>query len=339
MEATITIAKTETETIPTIKSELEELKDKYLEHLLINNFSECTIKNANYAIIGLSRFLKSKRISRIADVTTEILQEYQVSLKERIQEKNGKPLAKATIIGKLQPIKEYFRWLAKNSIILYDPTTDMEIPIQKKELPKTILTIEEVEKVLSIPKEDNIIGFRDKTIMELLYATGIRNMELRQLTVRNVNLDNKTIFIKEGKGSKDRVIPLIPIAQKYLKTYMETIRPKLQKDKREQTLFLNLNGKPFDRQGLCELIQKYAQASNVNKPVTAHIFRHSIATHLLENGMSIRYIQEFLGHASLGTTQRYARVTIKDLRRMYAKHHPKQKRNKPRSFFPPAQRH
>ncbi len=241
---------------------------------------------------------------------------------------NGKSLSVLTIVKKLQPLKEFFKWLNKNCIIFYDPTLDMEIPAQKKSLPQTILTQDEIEKILSIPKENNIIGFRDKTILELLYATGIRNFELRKLKINDVDFENKIIFIKEGKGKKDRLIPLIPIAIKYLRKYIFEIRQKFLKEKRQEVLFLTLNGRGFERQGLCELIQKYGVASNISKPVTAHIIRHSIATHLLENGMSIRYIQEFLGHGSLGTTQRYARVMIKDLRRMYTKHHPKEKRRK-----------
>ncbi len=316
------------ETITTNKTEMEELKDKFLEQLLINNFSEYTIRNANYALIDLFKFLRSKHISRIADVTSDVLKDYQSKIMQIKQEKNGKPLSVLTIVKKLQPLKEFFKWLNKNCIIFYDPTLDMEIPAQKKSLPSTILTQEEVEKILSIPKENNIIGFRDKTILEFFYATGIRNFELRKLKIKDIDFENKTIFIKEGKGKKDRVVPIIPIAIKYLKKFIEEVRLKFQRNKKEETVFLTLNGKPFGRQGLCELIQKYGIASNISKPVTAHVIRHSIATHLLENGMSIRYIQKFLGHESLGTTQRYARVMIKDLRRMYTKHHPKEKRRK-----------
>lgn len=310
------------------KTEIEELKDRFLEQLLINNFSEYTIKNSNYAIIDLNKFLKTKKISKVADVTVEILFDYQSYIREFKQKKNAKPLAMASIVKKLQPLKEFFKWLVNNSVILYDPTLDMEIPIQKKSLPNTILNQEEIEKVLAIPKENNIIGFRDKTILELLYATGIRNFELRKLKINDVDFENKNIFIKEGKGKKDRIVPLIPIAFRYLKKFIEEIRPRFVKDSKQDIVFLTLNGKQFDRQGFCDLIKKYGKASNISKPFTAHIIRHSIATHLLENGMSIRYIQEFLGHGSLGTTQRYARVMIKDLRKMYKKHHPLQKAQK-----------
>ncbi|MEW6558282.1 MAG: tyrosine-type recombinase/integrase [Elusimicrobiota bacterium] len=139
--------------------------------------------------------------------------------------------------------------------------------------------------------------------------------------------NNRTINIRDGKGGKDRVVPLTKVSAGYLREYINKVRPKLQKNGNANgTVFLNLNGREFDRQGLCRLILRYAKVSRISKPVTAHILRHSIATHLLENGMSIRYIQEFLGHKSLGTTQQYTKVTIEDLRNQYNKYHPKERR-------------
>lgn len=205
----------------------------------------------------------------------------------------------------------------------------MEIPTIRKGLPRTILSQEEVEKFLSIPRIDTVIGYRDRTIFELFYATGMRNTEIRKLKIKDIDLDGKMIIIKDGKGGKERMLPLTKVATEYLKEYIRVIRPKFMNgNKNEDTLFLTLSGTPFWRQGMCDLFKKYAKASGISKPITAHTIRHSIATHLLENGMDIRYIQEFLGHGSLQTTQLYSKVTLKGLRKFYNRHHPKERRQR-----------
>lgn len=150
---------------------------------------------------------------------------------------------------------------------------------------------------------------------------------MRKLKISDVDFERKTIRIREGKGSKERILPLTTVSLGYLKEYIRVIRPRFIKDKRELSLFLTLNGKAFWRRGICELFLKYARNVEFNKPITPHVIRHSIATHLLENGMDIRYIQEFLGHGSLQTTQLYSKVTLKGLRKNYNKHHPKERRS------------
>ena len=314
------------------KTELEELKNRFLEHMLINHYSEDTLNRSGYALIDFCRFLNKKGMSRIADVTSDMISQYQTYLREFRLKKTGKPYARESIIGKLQPVKYFFEWLHKTSTILYNPAKDMEIPSMKKGLPRTILNQEEMNKFLSLPDTTTPQGYRDRTMFELLYGTGMRNKELCNLALKNIDLNNKTIIIK-GKGNKERMIPLTRIANSYLKEYLRKIRPRLAKAHTNGVVFLNLNGNAFYRSGLCSLIQKYSAQSNIPKPITAHTIRHSIATHLLENGMDIRYIQEFLGHGSLGTTQLYTKVTLKGLRKVYNKHHPKEKRNNNTKIF------
>ncbi len=328
MEQTQIIKKTEERR----ETALEILRDKFLEYLLANQYAENTLKGAYYSLESFFKYLNEIKVYEITDVTSETIGDYQSWLRQ-IKTKKGQALQSSTIADKLYPLKLFFSYLVKNGHILLDPTRDMEIPSIKKRLPQTILTQDEVAAFLSLPRLDIITGYRDRTIFELLYSTGIRNAELRKITLKDIDFENRTINIREGKGGKDRITPLTRVAAGYLKEYSEKIRPRFQRNgkpdqKDTEVVFLNLNGRQFDRQGLCQLIQKYAKASNINKPVTAHIFRHSIATHLLENGMSIRYIQEFLGHESLGTTQQYAKVTIEDLKKMYNRFHPKEKRKR-----------
>ncbi|MEW6558006.1 MAG: tyrosine-type recombinase/integrase [Elusimicrobiota bacterium] len=311
------------------KTEIEELREKYLEHLRINNYSADTIEHTGYVIKHFEKFLTSKGINKIADVGQEMITEYNTMLRKFRQPKNNKPYTEQSIAAKLQPIKYFFEWLTKNLVILHNPAKDMEIPTIKKGLPRTILSTEEVEKFLSIPRTDTVIGYRDRTILELFYATGMRNTELRKLKINNLDLEKKICIIKDGKGGKERMLPLTKVATEYLKEYLRVIRPRLLKNgNSNNTVFLTLSGTPFWMQGMCDLFRKYARVSGISKPITAHTIRHSIATHLLENGMDIRYIQEFLGHGSLQTTQLYSKVTLKGLRKFYNKHHPKEKRQR-----------
>jgi integrase/recombinase XerD len=311
------------------KNEVAELKEKYLGHLQNNRYSACTVNNEDYALRALEDYLHAQDIDRIADVTTETISQFNRHIRNHKDRKTGKPYNISTITGKLQPVKYFFSWLTKNMVILYDPAKDIEIPPMKKGLPRTILSEEEIAKFIELPDTETAIGYRDRTIFELFYATGMRNTELKTLKIQDIDLEARTIHIKEGKGNKERLIPLIRLSFEYLKEYLEKVRSQFLKDKENHDfVFLNLAGHSFNRQGICELFEKYRKTSSIAKPVSSHIFRHSIATHLLENGMDIRYIQELLGHGSLQTTQLYSKVTLKGLRKHYNKHHPKEKRQR-----------
>lgn len=311
------------------KSEIMELREKYLEYLRNNRYSPQTIKNTDYALRDLEKFLFAQNIDRIADITTEIISQYNQHIRNHKDEQTGKSYNISTITGKLQPVKYFFSWLTRTMVILYDPAKDMEIPANKKGLPRTILSEEEIITFLELPNLKTAIGYRDRTIFELFYATGMRNTELKTLKTQDIDLEARTIHIKEGKGNKERIIPFTTLAFKYLQEYLGKVRSLLLKRKENQDfVFLNLAGNPFNRQGICELYEKYRKTDKIAKPISSHIFRHSIATHLLENGMDIRYIQELLGHGSLQTTQLYSKVTLKGLRKHYNKHHPKEKRQK-----------
>ncbi|MEW6558001.1 MAG: tyrosine-type recombinase/integrase [Elusimicrobiota bacterium] len=313
----------------THKTEIAELKDKYLESLRNNNYSPETIRHCDYALRDFEKFLEKQGINQVADVTQEVITDYNQEVRNYRQPKNNKPYSEQSIAAKLQPVKYFFEWLTKNLTILYNPAKDMEIPTIKKGLPRTILSQEEIEKFLSIPRTDTVIGYRDRTIFELFYSTGMRNTELRKLKINNLDLEKKICIIKDGKGGKERMLPLTKVATEYLKEYIRIIRPRLLKNgNSNDTVFLTLSGTPFWMQGMCDLFRKYARVSGISKPISAHTIRHSIATHLLENGMDIRYIQEFLGHGSLQTTQLYSKVTLKGLRKFYNKHHPKEKRQR-----------
>ncbi|HHY76424.1 MAG TPA: site-specific tyrosine recombinase XerD [Firmicutes bacterium] len=233
--------------------------------------------------------------------------------------KQGK--ATATIARRLAALKAFYQFLVKENYVATDPTGDLSSPKLERKLPK-VLTVSEVERLLNQPDLSTPAGKRDKAMMELLYATGIRVSELVNLNLLDVDL--KEGFVRcTGKGSKERVVPMGEIAISALKTYLESARPKLVTDPKEKALFVNHHGKRLTRQGFWKIVKKYAAQAQIRKEITPHTLRHSFATHLLENGADIRAVQEMLGHADISTTQIYTHVTKDRLKDVYAKSHPR----------------
>lgn len=227
----------------------------------------------------------------------------------------------STLSRHMAAIKAFFRYCLTEGLIAKDPTVNLESPRPQKKLPQ-ILALEEVECLLNIPMKNNRTGLRDKAMLELLYATGLRVTELISLDISNVNLEMG--FVRcFGKGAKERIIPLGSIAAKHIEEYLHTGRPKLVKKPGETGLFLNHHGKQMTRQGFWKLIKKYANEVGITKEITPHTLRHSFATHLLENGADLRSVQEMLGHSDITTTQIYTHLTRGKLREVYTKTHPR----------------
>lgn len=233
--------------------------------------------------------------------------------------KQGK--ATATIARRLAALKAFYQFLLKENYVAKNPTDDLSSPRLERSLPK-VLTVGEVERLLNQPDTSNPAGRRDKAMLEVLYATGIRVSELVNLNLEDI--DFRESFVRcMGKGSKERVVPMGEIAVKSLKSYIELGRPKMVSNPREQALFLNHHGRRLTRQGFWKIVKKYAVQAQIHKEITPHTLRHSFATHLLENGADIRAVQEMLGHADISTTQIYTHVTKDRLKDVYAKSHPR----------------
>jgi len=233
--------------------------------------------------------------------------------------KQGK--ATATIARRLVALKAFYQFLVKENYVTKDPTNDLSSPKLERKLPK-VLTVDEVERLLNQPDARTLNGKRDKAMLEVLYATGIRVSELVNLNVGD--LDLKEGFLRcMGKGSKERIVPMGEIAKRAVEQYIHDARPKLISDSRERALFVNHHGKRLTRQGFWKIVKKYAAMAQIRKEITPHTLRHSFATHLLENGADIRAVQEMLGHADISTTQIYTHVTRERLKDVYAKSHPR----------------
>ena len=229
--------------------------------------------------------------------------------------------ATATIARRLAALKAFYQFLLKENYVAQNPTDELSSPRLERKLPK-VLTVREVERLLNQPDILNPAGKRDKAMLELLYATGIRVSELVSLDFDD--LDLREGFVRcMGKGSKERVVPMGEIAVTSLQSYIEAGRPKMVSNPKEQALFLNHHGRRLTRQGFWKIVKKYAAIAQIQKEITPHTLRHSFATHLLENGADIRSVQEMLGHADVSTTQIYTHVTKDRLKDVYAKSHPR----------------
>jgi integrase/recombinase XerD len=232
--------------------------------------------------------------------------------------------APATISRNIVSIRAFFQFLLREGMIGKDPSVHLEAPRLEKRLPK-VMTMHEVELLLDAPSTSTPNGMRDKAMLEVLYATGIRVSELISLSTDDVHLGLGYVRCV-GKGSKERIIPLGRIAAQTLDQYLKTSRHKLLKPgKSENALFVNHLGTRMTRQGFWKIIKKYAAQSGIQKEITPHTLRHSFATHLLENGADLRSVQEMLGHADIATTQIYTHVTNKRMKDVYNRTHPRAK--------------
>lgn len=231
-------------------------------------------------------------------------------------------LAAASIARKLAALKAFYRFLASEGYIEVNPAEVVEAGNKGLALPR-VLSTDEVEDLLNQPDLETVNGYRDRTMLEVLYATGMRVSELMHLKLDGVNLEMRYI-LAFGKGSKERIVPLGKIAVTFLKHYLEYVRPYLLGEHPDPGfVFLSQGDREMTRQRFFQIIRGYAKEAGITKPVSPHVLRHSFATHLLDNGADLRSVQEMLGHANIATTQIYTHLTNKRLRAVYAKAHPR----------------
>ena len=298
----------------------------FLQHLVVERgFSHNTSSAYRNDLSQFEEFLRGHGVGASngsdsvnwASVDVDTLNLYVTDLKERKGYRN------ATAARKVASVKSFFGFLAENGVVTEDPTESLGTPKVGRSLPK-YLTEDEVERLLAESyKAGTNEGQRDSVMMELLYATGLRVGELVSLNVADVNAEESYVRCL-GKGSKERIVHLYPKALQELKKYMKQSRPvMLGKRKEEQALFVNHRGERLTRQWVWSVLKTYAQAAGIKSSITPHTLRHSFATHLLQNGASLRHVQELLGHSSISTTQVYTHLTSPYMREEYEKSHPR----------------
>ena len=264
----------------------------------------------------LMKSLQLKADEELLQVSRQQLIAYLVRLKQE-----GR--AASTVARKLASIKAFYRFLTAERYIRRNPAEVLEAASRGLHLPK-VLNVQEVERLLDEPNLGTLDGYRDKTMLELLYATGMRVSELVNVPVKNVDMKMQYVIVM-GKGSKERMLPLGRTALHYLEHYLSVVRPQLLHGKPDAAaeLFVTGWGGPMTRERFYEIIVAYGKSAGISKRVTPHMLRHSFATHLLNNGTDLRIVQELLGHADISTTQIYTHLDVERLREVYDKTHPR----------------
>lgn len=264
----------------------------------------------------LMKSLQLKADEELLQVSRQQLIAYLVRLKQE-----GR--AASTVARKLASIKALYRFLTAERYIRRNPAEVLEAASRGLHLPK-VLSVQEVERLLDEPNLGTLDGYRDKTMLELLYATGMRVSELVNVPVKNVDMKMQYVIVM-GKGSKERMLPLGRTALHYLEHYLSVVRPQLLHGKPDAAaeLFVTGWGGPMTRERFYEIIVAYGKSAGISKRVTPHMLRHSFATHLLNNGTDLRIVQELLGHADISTTQIYTHLDVERLREVYDKTHPR----------------
>jgi len=299
---------------------LERLFGNYISYLEAErNASPYTVRNYTTDLLGFFQFLRAKGIGSLKEVDRHVLRDYLAQLMEQ-------GFVKMSIARKLSAIRSFYRYLLREGIVSASAVADTSSPKLDKRLP-SFLSEEEINRLLEAPDLSNPGGQRDRALIELLYASGLRISELVNLNVEQVNLDSNEIRVW-GKGSKERMVLMGKPAARALSVYLSQGRPKLLGNRKSSALFLNRYGGRLIERSAQRILDKYANLAGIEKRVYPHLLRHTFATHLLDGGADLRVVQELLGHASLSSTQIYTHVTQSQARKVYLSAHPMAKERK-----------
>jgi integrase/recombinase XerD len=302
-------------------SVLASLMEKHLAALALKNYSPYTVRNRRVHIGFFLDWCEERGLREPVDVTRTVLESYQRHLLH-YRKSTGDPLSFRSQHARLVPLRVWFKWLAREHYLLHNPASELELPRTGFRLPKAVLSVNEVEQVMQQPNVHDPLGLRDRALMETLYSTGMRRLELAHLKLFDLDLERGTVFIRQGKGQKDRMIPIGERAALWMRKYLDDARPRLVSAPDDGTVFLSNAGDTFSLDHLSDLVRDYIDAAQLGKRGACHLFRHTMATLMLEGGADIRFIQAMLGHADLKTTQIYTQVSIRQLQEIHRATHP-----------------
>lgn len=297
------------------------MKEEYLQWLAERNYSPATIRGRDVYLRYFLQWCEDRSLTRPAEITKPILERYQRYL-YTYRKENGEPLTIRSQHSRIIPLRAFFKWLCRQNHLLYNPASELELPRLEKRLPKHILSHREAETILNQPDVTEAMGIRDRAILEVLYSTGLRRMEIANLKLHDLDGDRGTLMVRLGKGKKDRMVPIGERAVLWVEKYLEAARPSLVGIADDGTLFLTNLHEPFTPNRLTQLVRDYVSAADLGKKGACHLFRHTCATLMHENGADIRFIQQLLGHAELSTTQIYTQVAIRKLKEIHTATHP-----------------
>ena len=307
------------------KSELtliEECIDFYLEDCKARAQSEVTVHYKKMLLAMFNKWCATVYVHLIDEITLNVLEDYRMHLHKYRKPADGKPIDISTQRSRLTAVIGLMKRMNYYDVIQSDLVNKFELPRVPRRLPKNIPNEDEVEQILRQTECKGSMGIRDRAIMELYYATGIRRAELGSLNIRDIDFSLNMLIVKRGKGQRDRYLPVAERALAWVRKYLVEIRPNLMSIESGDALFLGSTGKRVRNAALSDLVSNYIRRSGINKQGSCHLFRHAAATLMLRNGADIRHVQEFLGHQDISTTQLYTHVTLNDLTKAYYETHP-----------------
>ena len=283
--------------------------------------TEATLRNQAMYLGHFLSWCEDRGVTRPTEVTKPILERFQRHLFQH-RKQDGMPLSFRSQHNRLTTIRSFFRWLARQNRILYNPASDLEMPRVERRLPRHVLSETEAELVLQQPDLSDPLGVRDRAILEVFYSTGIRRFELAGLSLYDLDLERGTVMVRQGKGRRDRMVPIGDRAVVWVEKYLADVRPEFVVEPDARVLFLAKEGGPIGLHRLSEMVRDYVDRAEIGKRGSCHLWRHTMATLMLEGGADIRFIQQMLGHAELSTTQIYTQVSIRKLKQVHTATHP-----------------
>lgn len=297
------------------------LIQEFVEWMRTKGSSENSVVNRLVSLRNFFNWAEMRGIRQPREVTKPVLERYQRFL-FHYRKANEEPLSFRTQHARVMHIQVFYRWLARENYILSNPASDLELPRKEKRLPRSFFTASEADAVINQANLAAPLGIRDRAILETFYSTGMRRSELGRLKVFDIDSDRGTVLICDGKGKKDRMVPIGDRALHWIDKYLREVRPQLAIEPDEGFLFLTKDGLSITLDFLTFMVKRYVEAARIRKPGSCHIFRHTLATLMLEGGADIRYIQQMLGHSQLESTAIYTQVSLRKLRAIYLTTHP-----------------
>jgi integrase/recombinase XerD len=298
------------------------LLHQFLQTMRMRNCSERTVRTWRFVINRFAKWCQERGIECMSEITPELMAAYRRSLFHYRNPKTGRPLKFESQAGYLIPVGRWFNWMVDQRLIEVDPAKDIELPKAEQRLPTTVLTAEQVERLLNLPDVTTLYGLRDRAIMETFYSCGIRCGELIALDVYDISHQRGVLTVRLGKNMKDRVVPIGERALSWIEKWTNDIRPDLVTHASNQALFLTKTGRRMHPNGMTNRVRRYLERVGVTQRGSCHLLRHTAATLMMENGADLRSLQMYLGHSRIKTTQIYTHVSIKRLQDVHRRTHP-----------------
>ena len=310
-----------------VDDSLQDWSARHLEWMRISHYSENTVIVRERHLRYFLNWCVDRNLHFPDDISRPVVERYQAWL-FRYRQENDKPLSVSSQRHRLGAVKHLFAYLSSKYRILYNPAGELKLPRDGQRIPREILSVSEVEQILIQPDLSTAQGLRDRAVLEIFYCCGIRRREVMNLDIYDIDFSRGLLMIREGKGRKDRVVPLAERCMSWIQKYLEEARPQLCMYPEEQALFQCMkSGHRIGYDAISGLVRKALKQAGISKKGSCHLFRHTAATLMLENGADIRIIQQFLGHNSLETTQIYTRVSITLLKNVHSLTHPASQRD------------